>query len=330
MSSSKLAPLALGLLIIAGCAAGPPPSLAVGDRLERRGDEIVIAGQFFHTGTPVVLWLDPGGYDAYRAHCWSDPEQILPRSPAAGCDTPHRHSLGRPGLDTSADTAAVRAAVRQFVLHYDVAGSARRCFYILHDVRGLSVHFLLDVDGTIYQTLDLKERARHAGPSNDVSVGVEIAHPGYLTPSSASQYSSDSLGVRYLPPPTLGSTGVRRQDFVARPRRPEPITGSIHGQPLEQYDFTAEQYQALAHLALCLERTLGIPARAPRDAAAQVETGLLDETRLAGYAGLLGHWHVSRSKVDPGPAFDWDHLQRLVSALGGADEGASINPAKVP
>src|SRR5215510_143539 len=32
----------------------------------RQGDEIVAAGQFFHTGTRVVLWLDPGGYDAYR------------------------------------------------------------------------------------------------------------------------------------------------------------------------------------------------------------------------------------------------------------------------
>src|SRR6516225_4010764 len=32
----------------------------------RRGDEIVAAGQFVHTGTRVVLWMDPGGYDAYR------------------------------------------------------------------------------------------------------------------------------------------------------------------------------------------------------------------------------------------------------------------------
>jgi N-acetylmuramoyl-L-alanine amidase len=32
----------------------------------REGDEIVVAGQFFHTGTKVVLWMDPGGYDAYR------------------------------------------------------------------------------------------------------------------------------------------------------------------------------------------------------------------------------------------------------------------------
>src|SRR5947208_1904446 len=32
----------------------------------RTGDEIVVAGQFVHTGTPVVLWMDPAGYDAYR------------------------------------------------------------------------------------------------------------------------------------------------------------------------------------------------------------------------------------------------------------------------
>src|SRR5208282_817420 len=40
-----------------------PPSGALE---ARRGDEIVAAGQFFHTGTRVVLWMDPGGYDAYR------------------------------------------------------------------------------------------------------------------------------------------------------------------------------------------------------------------------------------------------------------------------
>ena len=32
----------------------------------RKGDEIVVAGQFFHTGARVITWMDPGGYDAYR------------------------------------------------------------------------------------------------------------------------------------------------------------------------------------------------------------------------------------------------------------------------
>ncbi|MGD0411615.1 MAG: hypothetical protein ABSC18_07900, partial [Verrucomicrobiota bacterium] len=51
--------LALGLMA-AGCASTP------GKLLRRRGDEIVVAGQLFHTGTRVVLWTDPGGFDAYR------------------------------------------------------------------------------------------------------------------------------------------------------------------------------------------------------------------------------------------------------------------------
>src|SRR6185312_1213159 len=38
----------------------------VGERVERRGDEIVACGQLYHTTAPVVLWMDPGGYDAYR------------------------------------------------------------------------------------------------------------------------------------------------------------------------------------------------------------------------------------------------------------------------
>src|SRR5581483_12327960 len=45
-----------------GCRTFPPP----GTPEPRKGDEIVVAGKFFHTGTRVVLWMDPGGYDAYR------------------------------------------------------------------------------------------------------------------------------------------------------------------------------------------------------------------------------------------------------------------------
>ena len=52
----------LSLLICTGCHTLP----RTGEFAPRKGDEIVAAGQFFHTGTPVVLWLDPGGYDAYR------------------------------------------------------------------------------------------------------------------------------------------------------------------------------------------------------------------------------------------------------------------------
>src|ERR1700691_1071799 len=45
-----------------GCHTMPQP----GAFEPRKGDEIVVAGKLVHTGTPVVLWMDPGGYDAYR------------------------------------------------------------------------------------------------------------------------------------------------------------------------------------------------------------------------------------------------------------------------
>ncbi len=33
---------------------------------KRHGDEIMVCGQLYRIGTPVKLWLDPGGFDAYR------------------------------------------------------------------------------------------------------------------------------------------------------------------------------------------------------------------------------------------------------------------------
>ena len=38
----------------------------IGELARRSGDEIMVCGQLFHTTTPVVLWMDSGGYDAYR------------------------------------------------------------------------------------------------------------------------------------------------------------------------------------------------------------------------------------------------------------------------
>jgi hypothetical protein len=64
----------LASLLLASCktAPKPPPQAsaanfgAPGTPAPRAGDEIMICGQLFHTGAPVVLWTDAGGYDAYR------------------------------------------------------------------------------------------------------------------------------------------------------------------------------------------------------------------------------------------------------------------------
>ena len=175
-------------LLLAACRAAEPAAppldaapVSASSRIERpslRNDVIVVCGERVPIGVPVVLWTERGGYDAYSTELRfpSEPPKELPeglryqpgRKVAKGDGTTRLTSLS----GTPACGDELRAALDQFVIHYDVCGTSRQCFKILHDRRKLSVHFLLDVDGTLYQTLDLSDTANHARQSNSRSVGI--------------------------------------------------------------------------------------------------------------------------------------------------------------
>jgi N-acetyl-anhydromuramyl-L-alanine amidase AmpD len=317
----------------ASAPAGEPAPPAPGTIAPRTGDEIIVAGQFVHTGTRVVLWLDPGGYDAYRVERRFGPAaqsswQATQES-GAGLDSPNRYDTRAGHLSPEErervrggwDLLTLQRCIDQFVLHYDAAGTSRQCFKILHDMRDLSVHFLLDLDGTIYQTLDVKERARHASGANDRSVGIEIANIGAYPTNAAGPldewYAREPDGqARITLPARFEDGGLRTTNFIARPARAQPITNSVHGKALVQYDFTPAQYTALAHLTAALCRVLpAIRCEAPRDAAGQVPTEKLPDEELEQFHGLLGHYHLTTNKLDPGPAFQWDKLLREAQRL---------------
>lgn len=350
--------LSLGALALTSCrstrrassdadlASAPPPSTELqreplpGERLPRRGDEIVVCGQLFHTGTKVVLWTDPYGYDAYRvdlrfpAETGKRPDP--PQGARYGTLRKHLSEEQRAQVEERGwELEELQREVDQFVMHYDVCGTSRQCFKILHDLRGLSVHFLLDVDGTIYQTLDLKERGWHAGEANDRSIGVEIAHIGAYSSPEAPElqrfYARDEDGVRLVFPPSLAK-GAPREEQVLRPARGgELLSGAIHGQRLYQYDFTDAQYEALAHLVAALRTALpGIALDAPRDAGGIVRTDALSAEERERFAGLLGHFHVTRNKADPGPAFDWERLLRRAGELSASMRPEAIDGASAP
>ena len=331
-SARKLSLALLGMLglLLSACTSGP----RVGDVLARRGDEIVVAGQFFHTGAPVVLWTDPGGYDAYRIdRRFARPDRAAWDAEGSTLKSPYRFGT-RFEKDLDADTLArVRAGgwtleelqerVDQFVLHYDVCGTSRTCFRVLHDMRGLSVHFLIDIDGTIYQTLDVQERAWHATISNDRSVGVEIAHIGAYGIEEEDPldrwYAIDERGPRITIPPDQGDGGVRDRRASFRPARRELITGEVQGRVLRQYDFTPEQYESLARLSAALSVALpAIRLDAPRDDSGRVVTRELSPQDWSRFGGILGHFHIQANKVDPGPAMDWEGLLRRARALRGS------------
>lgn len=321
----------LPLFVAAGCDARGGAGVKPGTPLTRAGDEIVVCGRFFHTGTPVVLWMDPGGYDAYRV----EPRFADSRPGAAGNSrrsgegNTRRYDTLRGHLPTHVAERVRRDGwtlkllqeyVDLFVIHYDACGTSQTCFKVLHDQRGLSVHFLLDIDGTIYQTLDLKERAWHAGAANDRSVGIEIANIGAYPQSRPQQsskpdpmtewYARDKAGRTVITlPERFGDGGIRTQGFVGRPARSTPIRGQIQGQALVQFDLTNEQYEALARLTATLARVLPrIRVDYPRDAAGRLHTSKLSSADLVEHSGLIGHYHISGEKIDPGPAFDWERL----------------------
>ncbi len=367
------------LLCVAGAGNGCQTAPRPGTFEPRRGDEIVVAGQMVHTGTPVVLWLDPGGYDAYRVERrfsaydrsdWNHSQEDVP-----GLQTPNRYGLRRGKLTNEVvdllrrggftteqieqaraegvteeqftqlrrggltdneieklrrldltqrqleqvrgggwDLPLLQEKVDQFVIHFDVAGVSRNCFKTLQDNRDLSVHFMLDIDGTIYQTLDLKERAYHATIANTRSVGIEIANMGGYAKEENNPldkwYRHDANGQTTLTiPPNLGDGGVRTPGFVGHPARPEPVKGNIQGRDLTQYDFTPQQYAALVKLTATLCKVFPkIQCRYPTDDAGKLITHKLPDDELRRYEGVLGHYHIQTDKVDPGPAFNWDYV----------------------
>ena len=300
--------------LISGCQTLP------GERSEPSGDEIIVAGQRYHTTTPVILWTDKNGYDAYRGHRHDQPDLGPPR------DRPERllrfGSLRRNGPPGWAEKVQqegcspedLTEVIDTVVVHYDACGSSSRCFHVLHDLRGLSCHFLLDVDGTIYQTLDVKERAWHAGTANDRSIGIEIAHFGaFPKAEEADRHYEESPGGFRLRADSLAGTSA--EGAYPYPSRQELFTGEIHKQHLYQRDFTEAQYVALEKLLITLCRALpSIRPVVPRMPSGAVESELRDETPGQPVAGIVGHWHVGSHKVDPGPAFDWDRIEAALDA----------------
>ena len=320
------------LVALAACRASAPPPLedqALADfatPVEPRElhDSIVACGERFSIGAPVVLWSDYGGYDAYS----TVPHFAVPANTAPLQGTRYvpgrrvkREASDAPMLGALAGASScfneLRSVIDMFVVHYDVCGVSRTCFKVLQDQRKLSVHFMLDIDGTLYQTLDLAETAWHARQANPRSVGIEIANMGAYKPGAKSAlddwYLTGEQGTRIRVPIALGDAGVRTPDFIGRPARNERIRGAIHGVEYEQYDLTPQQYDTLVKLAakLC-EIFPKLAPDAPRGDDGKVLMRALSDDEFRAFHGILGHFHVTTDKQDPGPAFDWEvFLERV-------------------
>ena len=147
----------------------------------------------------------------------------------------------------------------------------------------LSVHFVVDQQGDIYQCMDTQARGAHcaAGGGNVFGVGVEICNRGH-------DFSR----------PTKG--------FI-RPRRTE----LVHGSRVTYGDFFYAQTVAVVALCHAICAASGIPVQVPRGPDWDVVAWALSRDELYRFHGVIGHYCAEPGKPDPGP-----ELLRKIAAAG--------------
>jgi N-acetylmuramoyl-L-alanine amidase len=255
---------------------------------------LIIAGQVFHVDAPVVNWREPPYWDATREFCMPT---VTDPAPACKAGVPYgplpmpytkryalRPALRHYGMNPPLD--AVKAVVKQFVVHHDGCSNSDMCFSVLQNERGLSVHFMIDNDGTIYQTIDLGLMAYHAAEWNINSVGVELCNRGDAK-KEPNYYSSGKYGPK---------------------RDVKPC--KINGNTILAFDYTPAQYDSFTKLARALQRLLpNLPAEFPQGSAGVQSWDTLPPSASFSFSGYIGHYHLTNQKWDPGP-FDFKDFCR--------------------
>jgi len=165
--------------------------------------------------------------------------------------------------------------IRYFVNHWDVCLNSKACQSVL-DKRGISVHFLIDNDGTIYQTLDMQHAAWHAGSerANRASVGVEISNAYY--PKYQDWYKRNGFGER----PIMNDCWVHHNKL-------EPFMG-----------FYPAQLEATKALWKAIHKATGIPYETPLNQFGRTSTQYEQEVTYGKFSGFVSHYHVSKRKID--------------------------------
>jgi hypothetical protein len=191
-----------------------------------------------------VLWSEKGGLESKSGHYYD--------------------YSGRP-----------KRSIRYFVNHWDVCLSSKSCQSVL-DRRGISVHFLIDNDGTIYQTLDMQHAAWHAGSAraNRPSVGVEISNAYY--PKYQEWYNKNGHG-----------------------ERPIVDDAWVHGKKLDPFlGFYPIQLEAAKALWKAIHGATEIPYETPINQFGRTSTKYEQDVAYGNFSGFVSHYHISKGKID--------------------------------
>lgn len=172
----------------------------------------------------------------------------------------HETGLGFPALAKRSETRAV-------VLHWTGGEGGGPDVHRTLGARRLSVHFLIDQKGVVWQYCDADMLCAHAKGANPWSVGIEIANRATV----------------FRPGQNLNEKWPRKD-----------YTEHVHGKPAACKRFYWVQVQSAIKLTKALCEHYGLPYRAP------TRNTYETEKYLAQWRGVLGHFHINEKKRDPG------------------------------
>jgi N-acetyl-anhydromuramyl-L-alanine amidase AmpD len=189
--------------------------------------------------------------------------------------------VGWDRLDPGGAIAALRKVVHAVVLHHDGSSDSRSCFQTLL-ARGLSTHFMVDRDGTLYQATDVADMAWHAQGMNAVAVGIDL----------------NSTATNLLHSPDQPAP------YGAVPSRQAVINGS----PFVSWTYSDQQYLTLIALLRVLVDDVGLQPVFPQDQDGGILRTVLADPPAEQFSGIQCHWHSDEQKWDPGPGLDWERI----------------------
>ncbi|MEC7641826.1 MAG: N-acetylmuramoyl-L-alanine amidase [Nitrospinota bacterium] len=289
---------------------------------------IIACGKKVFIGTPVILWHQKGGYACPnrrgRSSCTQHNSKLN--------DQPTKSDKAYKITDPTTAYEELKSTVHQFILHYDVCYCTYHCHEILEKSSFKGSHFYLDLDGTIYQTCDLYWKTNTApaddGKGNQRSIHVEISNLSWEALASESELHRircdiyrKANGRWHFKLPDRYKKKIHTKSFKPAAARAYGKRGwfsrRINGKIVRMWDFTEEQYQALIHLCLGVNKLLPrIKLQVPYDKESR-RTPLNRLKAFSTFSGILGHAHVQggvseniSTKFDPGSAFNWGRLRR--------------------
>ena len=164
-----------------------------------------------------------------------------------------------------------------FTVHWDVCLSSESMARVINR-RGISIHFGIDNDGTIYQLLDTQHGAYQAGHwyGNKHGIGLEIANAFY--PKYQGWY----------------------ERHVGEPR-PVIAKGEavVHGRGLQEHlGFYPIQIEALKKLMKAIHLGLDIPLEYPQNRDGSLCTTVHPDVTGGTFKGFNNHYNFTKKKID--------------------------------